>query len=198
MTGDRDWQSKAQEQVDTTFDRILTNYRQYEDSIDSKMRDLSDLAYSEDPDASELRDATDALTDELIDLGDAALDWAYDVRRFKTGRTLRHLRGKEPLNASTEDGGARHDAGYGAQAQTAAFDRRVAWPLDLSEWDKEEGGEKPRPEPAREPHTGRPAGPPPKPQYDPVVAKGTAKYTRRVGGVEVYLVVDERTRKPPI
>ncbi len=179
MTRTNDWRKQAQGNVTGVIDNLTADISERRGSIEYQADDLLDLATDENATREDLRDATDALRDALKDLATASFNHAYEVHKFKTGSTIRQLQGKEPVGYSKRDGGAAHDALYGSQAQGASFARHISWPLNLTEWEKEKG-ERTR------------SG------VEPVSAEGTRKYTRRVGGREVSLVVDERTRDPPV
>lgn len=173
----RDWRQGALSQTTEDLAAIHGSLADHHSAINVATVGFAEAARKEEPDRETLHTRTEALRDALRRLADDAFDHALTVHRWQSGSALRRLRGEEPLNYSTPDGGAKHDAYYGAQAQQANFARRITWPLDLGDWSHEKG------ERTRD-------------GIEPVTASGTEKYTTTVGGAKVALVVDDRGRSP--
>lgn len=127
----------------------------------------------------EAAEAVDAAVDEYREFAHLVLDHAKALHDLSSGSTLRRLDGEEPLGYSTPDGGAKHDAYYGAKSANAQMARHLSWPLRLSEWDKQTADGDPR------------FG-----TEEPVRATGTRLYERHIGGRDVYVVVDDRDFSP--
>jgi hypothetical protein len=146
---------------------ILTSTPETLDEVD---KDLVD----------EIKEYVTKLKQLLVEYAQTILDQAHEVSKLTSGATLRNLRGEEPLNYSTPDGGAKHDAYYGMQAMNRNYARYISWPLQLDNvrWTKQKAKK-----------TGEGS-------FDLVSAAGTKKYTRIVGGAEVSVVIDERDRSP--
>jgi len=130
--------------------------------------------------ATEIREYLRKLTNMLVEYAQTILDQAHEVSKLTSGPTISNLRGKEPLNYSTPDGGAKHDAYYGMQAMNRNYARYIGWPLQLGDkhWTKEKAE--------------KTAGD----SVELVSASGTRKYTRTIGGSEVSVVMDDRNRSP--
>lgn len=174
-----DWREAARENINETIDGGVGTVQSESDSVTTTMESLRDQLLSQE---LERREATGTIREterDLVEVAHELLDVAYEIRKLRTGATLRNLEGKEPVGYSKPDGGAAHDAVYGSRALASSFSRAVRWPLQLDEWEHETGERK------REP-----------PGRKPVSASGIEKYQTRVGGRTVNLVLGKRD--PPI
>ena len=147
------------------------------ESIHSRVEKARKAALEDDYDYSAIRDSINDLKRLLIEAGGSDFDSAKKVSALGTDGTVRGLGGKEPIGYSTPDGGGKHDAYYGSAALNRGFARRVRWPLDLGNWDREQ---------AEQSRSG----------IGTVTATGTTKYTKKIGGRVVHVVVDARGLDP--
>lgn len=134
----------------------------------------------EDVDVDQIEEWSDDLFKEFRELADNCYELASDCKSLKRPGSTRLLKGKEPVAYSKRDGGAAHDAVYGSRAMGRSFGKNFGWRLDLSEWDKEKA-ERTGPE-----------------SYDKVQAEGTVKYSKKIGGLPIHIVMEEDKRDPPI
>lgn len=168
-----DWREGAEQNVKDALSEARATAKGVKKDIDGQLVETEQTLLGDGHDRSERRDSVRELRKTLVASAHALLDTANEVEKLRTGSTLRGLEGKEPVGYSKRDGGASHDALYGAKASGRAIARKVRWPLDLENWDAES---------ANQTRNG----------VDPVTATGTKKYTTTVGGRAVHVVIDSR------
>lgn len=185
MTRNTDWRQHAVDTVTTLTEDFLpaTEESAAHDlrAASSTVRKATVVPSQDEYDRSAAREQVREAEQTLVEAAHDLLDAAYEVRKLRSGSTLRQLAGKEPLGYSKPDCGVTHDVTYGSRAQAGQMARHLRWPLQLGEdeWAHEKGDR------IREP-----------PGREKVEATGVEKYTRTIADRHVAVVLGERP--PPI
>lgn len=181
----RDWKESAQRQIRSEVADVL-------DSLNETLAEAQDISErllntveEDEPEVDEVIERLEELRDVARDAGGQGYEMASDIQSLIDADLRSTLRGNEPPGYSSPDGGAAYDAYHGAKGQDRHFRRKLAWPLDLSEWDKEKckmtGDSVMNTQ-----------------EFHKIKVEGTEVYRKRIGGVPVVIVLDHTKAEPPI